>query len=62
MVGIVVEAVGSISEAAKQKAAEEAAKNAPPDVRTANEIEAEIRTHLSQIEELLQKRQLAAKE
>ena len=61
MVGIVVEAVGSISEATKQKAAEEAAKNAPPDVRIADEIEAEIHEHLAQIEELLKKRQLVVK-
>ena len=56
MVGIVVEAVGTISEAVKQKKADEAAENAPPEVRDADEIEAEIRKHLGQIEELLQMR------
>ncbi len=56
MVGIVVEAVGTISEAVKQKQAAEAAENAPLEVRDADEREAEIRKHLVQIEELLQKR------
>ena len=56
MVGIVVEAVGTISEAVKQKQADDAAENAPPEVRDADEIEAEIREHLGRIEELLQMR------
>ena len=57
MVGIVVEAVGTISAAVKERQAAEAAENAPPEVRRADEIEAEIRQHLAQIEELLQKRE-----
>ena len=56
MVGIVVEAVGTISEAVKQKQAADAAENAPSEVREADEVEAEIRMHLEQIEELLKKR------
>jgi len=56
MVGIVVEAVGTISAAVKEKQAAKAAENAPPEVRDADEIEAEIRQHLAQIEALLQKR------
>ena len=56
MVGIVVEAVGTISAAVKERQAAEAAENAPPEVRRADEIEAEIRQHLAQIEALLQKR------
>ena len=56
MVGIVVEAVGTISAAVKEKQAAEAAENAPPEVREADEIEAEIRKHLVQIEALLEKR------
>ena len=56
MVGIVVEAVGAISEAVKQKQAADAAENAPSEVREADEVEAEIRMHLAQIEELLKKR------
>ena len=56
MVGIVVEAVGTISAAVKEKQAEEAAENAPPEVRRADEIEAEIRQHLAQIEALLEVR------
>ena len=61
MVGIVVEAVGTISEAVKKKQAAEAAEDAPPEVRRADEIEAEIRKHLVQIEELLQMRKDEAK-
>ena len=58
MVGIVVEAVGTISEAVKreQNAAEE--KNTSSDVCAADEVEKEIRKHLEQIEELLKKRTL----
>ena len=56
MVGIVVEAVGTISAAVKERQAAEAAENAPPEVRRADEIEAEIRQHLAQIEALLEKR------
>ena len=56
MVGIVVEAVGTISAAVKERQAAEAAENAPPEERRADEIEAEIRQHLAQIEALLQKR------
>ena len=52
----VVEAVGTISEAVKQKQAADAAENAPSEVREADEVEAEIRMHLEQIEELLKKR------
>ena len=61
MVGIVVEAVGTISAAVKEKQAAEAAENAPPEERRADEIEAEIRQHLAQIETLLQKRKDEAK-
>ena len=58
MVGIVVEAVGTISEAVKreQNAAEE--ENTSSDVCAADEVEKEIRKHLEQIEELLKKRTL----
>ena len=56
MVGIVVEAVGTISAAVKERQAAEAAENAPPEERRADEIEAEIRQHLAQIEVLLEKR------
>ena len=59
MVGIVVEAVGTISAAVKEKQAAEAAENAPPEVREADEIEAEIRKHLVQIEELLNARRVS---
>ncbi len=59
MVGIVVEAVGTISEAVKreQNAAEE--ENTSSDVCAADEVEKEIRKHLEQIEELLKKRTLS---
>lgn len=57
MVGIVVEAVGTISAAVKERQAAEAAEEAPPEVCAADEIEAKIREHLAQIEELLQKRE-----
>ena len=58
MVGIVVEAVGTISEAVKreQNVAEE--ENTSSDVCAADEVEKEIRKHLEQIEELLKKRTL----
>ena len=59
MVGIVVEAVGTISEAVKQKQAADAAENAPSEVREADEIEAEIREHLVQIETLLNARKIS---
>ena len=61
MVGIVVEAVGTISAAVKERHAAEAAENAPPEVRAADEIEAEIRQHLAQIEALLDVRKAEAK-
>ena len=61
MVGIVVEAVGTISAAVKERQAAEAAENAPPEVRRADEIEAEIRQHLAQIEALLEVRKEVAK-
>ena len=60
MVGIVVEAVGTISAAVKERQAAEAAENAPPEVRRADEIEAEIRQHLAQIEALLEVRKEVA--
>ena len=60
MVGIVVEAVGTISAAVKERQAAEAAENAPPEVRAADEIEAEIRQHLAQIEALLEVRKEVA--
>ena len=56
MVGIVVEAVGTISAAVKEM---QAAENAPPEVREADEIEAEIRKHLVQIEALLNARRVS---
>ena len=56
MVGIVVEAVGTISAAVKERQAAEAAENAPPEERRADEIKAEIRQHLAQIEALLEVR------
>ena len=61
MVGIVVEAVGTISAAVKERQAAEAAENAPPEERRADEIEAEIRQHLAQIEALLEVRKVEAK-
>ncbi len=56
MVGIVVEAVGTISEAAKKKQAAAQAENAPSEADAADDIELEIRKHFEQIEELLQQR------
>ncbi len=61
MVGIVVEAVGTISEAVKQKEAAKAAKNTAPKVRKAHEIDQEIRKHLAKIDELLKIRKDEAK-
>ena len=60
MVGIVVEAVGTISEAVKEEQSATEAENASFDVREDDEIEAEIRKHLEQIEELLKARKLAS--
>lgn len=56
MVGIVVEAVGTISEAVKQEKAAEAAKIEPPEAQSAEEREAKIRKHLEAIEALLRER------
>ena len=57
MVGIVVEAVGTISEAVKRKQRDAAAENEGSDVCEADEIETEIRKHLEQIDELLKTRE-----
>ncbi len=59
MVGIVVEAVGTISEAVKRKQRDAAAENEGSDVCEAEEIETEIRKHLEQIDELLKTRKLS---
>ena len=56
MVGIVVEAVGTISEAAKKKQAAKEAENASAEVMNDDQVEKEIRKHLEQIEELLEAR------
>lgn len=53
MVGIVVEAVSSISEAVKEKQRADAEVNAPLGAHGAEEIEAKLRAHLSQMEDLL---------
>lgn len=59
MVGIVVEAVGTISEAVKRQQRKAAAEKAPSDVCEADEVETEIRAHLEQIEALLKTRTLS---
>lgn len=56
MVGIVVEAVGTISEAAKKKQAAKEAAKAKSEGYEADEVEKEIRKHFEQIEELLKAR------
>ncbi|WP_407399822.1 hypothetical protein [Anaerovibrio sp.] len=56
MVGIVVEAVGTISEAAKKKQAAKDAEKASADLLEADEVGKEIRKHFEQIEELLKAR------
>ena len=58
MVGIVVEAVGTISDAAKKK---QAAKDREAAVIDDDKIEMEIRQHLEQIDELLKQRSAVSK-
>ena len=56
MVGIVVEAVGTISEAAKKKQAANEAERALAEGNVPDEVEMEIRKHFEEIEKLLQER------
>ncbi len=59
MVGIVVEAVGTISEAAKKKQAAKDAAKAQYEGYEADEVEKEIRKHFEEIEKLLKARRLS---